>query len=329
MRKRLMAFVLVIAMALSMNMTVFAAGSDTVLVGVVGEFGQTEARTMLDMVNEFRTGNDAWYWNQDNTTKTTLTDLNELTYDYDLEQIAMIRALEIAISFSHTRPNGKSCFTATYGSTKTQSYGENIAAIAAGRTTAEAAFIGWREDNKLYAGQGHRRNMLSSDFTAIGIGHVVYNGYHYWVQEFGYRNSNAGATSAFDKYGLLGVDVDPDQVTDLDVESMGSIEIGVGEKVEFPDTVAYILLEDTWPGYPCTVLAIPECSVDKTKSNGEIELSTDDEGMDWITGVKAGTVVLNLTVTMGERSKTVPLEITVGSISLEKAEVSLDKDSYT
>ena len=26
--------------------------------------------------------------------------------------------------------------------------------------------------------------MLISQFTAVGIGHVYYNGYHYWVEEF-------------------------------------------------------------------------------------------------------------------------------------------------
>lgn len=58
-------------------------------------YGQGEARTILDMINELRTGDDVWYWNSDDTAKTTLTNLSELTYDYDLEKIAMQRAVKI------------------------------------------------------------------------------------------------------------------------------------------------------------------------------------------------------------------------------------------
>ena len=40
-----------------------------------------EARSMLNMINEFRTGSDAWYWNKDNTTWTTVTGLKKLERD--------------------------------------------------------------------------------------------------------------------------------------------------------------------------------------------------------------------------------------------------------
>lgn len=61
------------------------------------------------------------------------------------------------------------------------------ATIAAGYNSAEAVHMGWREDNDNYAGQGHRRNMLSSKYNCVGIGHVYCNGFHYWVEEFAYR----------------------------------------------------------------------------------------------------------------------------------------------
>ena len=41
---------------------------------------------MLAMVNDFRTGNNAWYWNSDNTEKVVCTGLEELIYDYELEK---------------------------------------------------------------------------------------------------------------------------------------------------------------------------------------------------------------------------------------------------
>ena len=98
----------------------------------------------------------------------------------------MQRAAEIAIIYSHTRPNNKDTFSAFYENSVYYTYaGENI---AAGYGTADSVNDGWREDNELYAGQGHRRNMLNSKFNCVGIGHVYYNGFHYWVENFAYRD---------------------------------------------------------------------------------------------------------------------------------------------
>lgn len=85
-------------------------------------YNQTETRTMLNQVNQFRAGN-AWYWNSDNATKSYAGNLPALAIDKNLEQAAIQRAAELAIFYSHTRPNGTSCFTVN-GSV----YGENIAA---------------------------------------------------------------------------------------------------------------------------------------------------------------------------------------------------------
>ena len=60
-------------------------------------------------------------------------------------------------------------------------YAENI---GVNYSSASALHNAMREDNANYSGQEQRRNMLNSQFTAVGIGHVYYNGYHYWVEEF-------------------------------------------------------------------------------------------------------------------------------------------------
>ena len=163
------------------------AETATTPVSISVQYGQTEARTILNMINEMRTSStDAWYWKQDDTTKTYCTNLQPLQYDYDLEKTAMQRAAEIAIIYSHTRPNNKDTFSAFYENSVYYTYaGENI---AAGYGTADSVNDGWREDNELYAGQGHRRNMLNSKFNCVGIGHVYYNGIHYWVENFAYRD---------------------------------------------------------------------------------------------------------------------------------------------
>ena len=147
--------------------------ADIIPVNISVKYGQTEARTILNMINEARTNSEyAWYWNMDDTTKTYCTDLKELKYDYDLERVAMKRAAEIALSYDHERPMGK-CDIYRQENISYQYAGENI---AAGQTTASQVNDAWREDNELYDGQGHRRNMLSSKFNCVGIGHVYYNG---------------------------------------------------------------------------------------------------------------------------------------------------------
>ncbi|MDO4943225.1 MAG: CAP domain-containing protein [Lachnospiraceae bacterium] len=232
---------LIIVLPLSrMETSVFAA-DETVTVQMTGTYGQTEARKLHSMVNQFRTSNDAWYLNSDNKTKTVCKDLKKLKYDYELEKAAMQRAMEIALSFSHTRPDGNSCFTAYDHS----SAAENI---AAGYSSAKAVFQAWQETNEDYAGQGHRRNMLNSNVTAMGVGHVKLNGYDYWVQEFRNPAGNLEATKANDSKTKVSVDVQKSQITSTTIKSsVKDCSIVVGESLKLPSIKILIKTADTWP----------------------------------------------------------------------------------
>lgn len=158
----------------------------------------SEARRMLQMINDFRTGGNAWYWNKDNQTVTTKTGLGRLQYDEELEAVALVRAKELAVLFDHTRPDGTDCFTAFPDNR--EAMGENI---ASGYPTARSAFEGFLEENENYDGQGHRRIMLSSEMTRVGIAAVEVNGTRYWVQEFASAptDSNTKAGSGWEQNG--------------------------------------------------------------------------------------------------------------------------------
>ena len=132
----------------------------------------------FNLTNEFRTGSEAFYLNEDNATTTSLVGkLSALTLDEELCRAAQIRANEIVKSFSHTRPNGKSCFTVLSDlSIPYSAAGENI---AAGSSTGSGTFTQWKEDDENYAGQGHRRNMLGQNFTKIGIAYAYAEGSRY------------------------------------------------------------------------------------------------------------------------------------------------------
>lgn len=226
-----------------------ANAAEIIPVNISVKYGQTEARKIFNMINEMRTSStDAWYWNEDDTTKTTCNALSELAYDYDLERLAMKRAAEIALSYSHTRPNGGRSFSvySEEGITNWRALGENI---AAGYLSAEAVNMGWREDNENYAGQGHRRNMLSADFNCVGIGHVYYNGYHYWVEEFAYRTSvNTTETAANDSEQPAALSVDSSKITGFKATfDKTSYTLRAGESTAASITKSGITVSGQWP----------------------------------------------------------------------------------
>ena len=148
-----------------------------------------DVKDAYTQLNSFRTEQNVWQWNPDDTTKTVFNSndantLQPLSRDINLELTAKVRAKEIAQSFSHTRPDGTPCYTA-FPSDLT-AMGENI---AYGQKSADEVTEAWKETNDPYAGQGHRRNMLNSTYNCVGIAGYKVNGVIYWVQNFG-RSTN-------------------------------------------------------------------------------------------------------------------------------------------
>ena len=105
--------------------------------------------------------------------------LNKLTTYDKLTEVAQVRAKEIEISYSHTRPDGTKCFTALdEAGLRTVTAGENI---AKGYSTPERVVDAWMNS------PGHRANILNPSYTMIGVGYV-YDPYttdaNYWTQVF-------------------------------------------------------------------------------------------------------------------------------------------------
>lgn len=98
--------------------------------------------------------------------------LSPLAYYTAGQAAADTRAEEIGEVFSHTRPDGSSCFTVfeEHGLSY-RAVGENI---AYGYRTAESVMEGWMNS------EGHRANILNGNFTHIVVG---VNGTN-WVQLF-------------------------------------------------------------------------------------------------------------------------------------------------
>lgn len=100
--------------------------------------------------------------------------LNSLTADSELNNMALVKAKDMNDNnyFSHTSPTYGSPFEMMKSFGISYSYaGENI---AKGQKTPADVVNAWMNS------EGHRANILSANFTLIGVGY--YNGH--WVQEF-------------------------------------------------------------------------------------------------------------------------------------------------
>lgn len=248
--KRLLAILMVAIIAFSNLAVCFAA--DTYKINVPVKYCQTEARSMLAMINTLRTGSNAWYWNSSNTQKIYPSGLKAYKYDYNLERIAMQRAAEIAIGFTHERPDGTKWTTAF-----NESYTRTAENIAAGTKTAATTFDKWAEAANKYENQGHRRNMLGT-YVAIGIAGVYYNGAYYWVQEYGAKCVDSNSTTANDSLTSVPVKVLPSKITSKTLSlSTSALTIAVGSSVSVPVINGTMEFKDAWKNsnpvtVPCT-----------------------------------------------------------------------------
>ena len=107
---------------------------------------------MIRLVNEIRTEEG----------------LPALTTNSSLSNAAALRAEEIVTLYSHTRPDGSSCFTVlpAFGISY-RAAGENI---AAGQPTPAAVVNAWMNSS------GHRANILNPKFKSLGVGYVSVDG---------------------------------------------------------------------------------------------------------------------------------------------------------
>ena len=117
---------------------------------------------VLKLVNKYRASNG----------------LSPVSLDNAISSAADIRAKEIVRSFSHTRPDGRSCFSVLSDSgISYNGAGENI---AYGQDTPEEVMTAWMNSD------GHRANILNGSFTKLGVGIYSSGGTIYWVQLFTY-----------------------------------------------------------------------------------------------------------------------------------------------
>jgi uncharacterized YkwD family protein len=102
--------------------------------------------------------------------------IKPLTMDWELQRVARIKACDMATTgyFSHQSPDYGSPFDMMkqYGISY-RTAGENI---AQGQRSPEEVMKAWMNS------QGHRENIMKSDFSHIGVGYCSQG--NHWVQMF-------------------------------------------------------------------------------------------------------------------------------------------------
>ena len=100
-------------------------------------------------------------------------ELDELTWDINLESVASVRAKECSEKFSHTRPSGQPWYTVN---SKIQG-GENL---AYGFDNAEDVVEAWMNS------PSHKDNILYDEFEKAAISIYEEDGTYYWSEQFNY-----------------------------------------------------------------------------------------------------------------------------------------------
>lgn len=149
-------FVPVTAMAAEVDNTI--NGQEATVVDPEWEGVHEYVFAVVDLVNEERAKEN----------------LAPVTLDRAATTAAQVRAEEAKCCWSHTRPDGRKCFTALAEAGVTyQAAGENLAGKI---STPEKVVQAWMDS------PGHRKNIMNPKYTQIGVGYVADG--NYWGEFF-------------------------------------------------------------------------------------------------------------------------------------------------
>lgn len=123
--------------------------------------------------------------------------LQPVKFSPQLSEAANVRSSELRKSFSHTRPDGTSCFTVL--KEFDISYVSAAENIAYGQRTPEIVMDAWMNSS------GHRANILNKNMEYIGVGVVYNNGIYYWTQLFAASDALSDAYLPDENTGISNV----------------------------------------------------------------------------------------------------------------------------
>ena len=300
-RPRVFAWLLTLAVLMSLSLSALAeeGGSGSTTVEVSAGIHQDEAREVLELVNDLRQEENAWYLNEAGE-RVDVPGLAPLAWDADLEKAAIQRAAELSVSFSGSRPDG-SYGSSAYPGTVSES-------IAQGAASASSAFSNWDGSSSSV-----RRNMLSvgTEYNAVGAACVEVDGVYYWVQVLGVKADVTPAGAAETGTRTIEVKVGEDLLKDRTwslafAEEVSSLSLDEGASYTLPNLIV-TAKDSSGKEVHRETVSPSECVI--TVSDPTVaEVSADGV----VTALKGGTVEISVSWSgsLGSASTSVSASVT-------------------
>lgn len=235
---------LCLTLVLCMGLTVPAWADSTVTVKVDLEVDYSAAYEALEELNALRRE----------------AGIGELVMDAAMMEMALQRAAECAISFSHTRPDGQDFDTARPSGSayEKQDMAENILRDPGSNATPAAVTQSW------YDSSGHYTNMMNEKYASVGIACVRdLAGHAYWVQNFTAAAGTPESTPSSGQESFFFSIETAEQYIDLRL-SETNLHMETGEKV-----VIYVCNGDT-PVVPDIIRTSDESVAALAMENGGV-----------------------------------------------------------
>lgn len=272
--------------------TVTTPSEDCVFVGIKGDY-IAEAEKALARINaiRFEACREGVPNPSNPSQRLTEADYVPIKWSASLEAIARIRAAEASLVISHTRPNGKSCFTIS----ARDIWGSGEVLAWNGSSSVLDGIEQWYEEKGDWVKQnssavtGHYTQMIDPENTHVGLGCMVSdNGIYYNTTcgRFGVSAEGVDMTAAPAVKGCI--QVIEIQKSALSGATLKQISKRSVDKLKVGDTVSYELMTGTnLEGYKAKALVMG--NIQWLSSNSNVA-TVDAYGN--VTGVGEGTVTI-------------------------------------
>ena len=171
--------------------------NDIRVIEIAYSYNQTDAREdMVNYINGFRAEEDKTVYNGYTKRYEKVSyESAPLTYDYELEKLAMTRAAEEILIYGKPGSLGHNRLASDLDIKNDVVMADGECLVILGKnSTAEDAYRAFLEEN--YTSQPHRKTMINPTFTSLGIGHIQQGAVNVWVVDFATTNSGAEETEA-------------------------------------------------------------------------------------------------------------------------------------
>lgn len=219
------------------------AGNGNILVGVSGSYESVSKTKILKRINEIRKeACTKGYINPATGKKLKPSDYVPIKWSSSLEWIAQLRAAECTVNESHTRPNGKSCFSITYKNE--QSWAENLAWNYSGLMYGIEQ---WYSEKKDWVNQnsnavtGHYTSLINPGYKFIGLGSFVRDtgGWYGVSAEFGYNNTDSQTQSKLKGKTIQTIEVPKKNTKQFRLNAPSSIKLKKTKQLTVTCTITF------------------------------------------------------------------------------------------